>query len=245
MARLPGIDEPDEIAAPVRWYRSTQPVSYEAAEAFMRERAARIARGSQSELLWFLEHPSLYTAGTSARIGDLVEPERFPVHKTGRGGQYTYHGPGQRIAYVMLDLRRRSASDVRRFVSMLHAWIIASLAALEIEGTERHGRVGVWVERKTDGPLSAARDDKIAAVGLRLYRWVSFHGVSLNVSVDLSHYDGIVPCGVREHGVTSLSALGCDARMEQVDQVLLAAFRQTFEVSLGSVDCTDDVRRFV
>jgi lipoyl(octanoyl) transferase len=174
--------------------------------------------------VWLLEHPPLYTAGVSARDADLLDPERFPVFRSGRGGQFTYHGPGQRVAYVMLDLTRR-AKDVRAFVGALEAWIIETLAAFNVTGEVRPGRVGVWVERKGPG---WAREDKIAAIGVKLRKWVSFHGIALNVEPDLTHFSGIVPCGVTEHGVTSLVDLGLPVTMDEADAALKAAFRKIF-----------------
>ncbi len=197
---------------------------YPEAVAAMEERADAIREGAAPELVWLVEHPPLYTAGTSARPEDLLAPDRFPVHRTGRGGEFTYHGPGQRVAYVMLDVGRRGR-DVRRFVRSLEAWLIATLAAFGVVGERREGRVGIWVARP-------GGEDKIAAVGLRLRRWVSFHGVSLNVDPALRHYDGIVPCGVREHGVTSLARLGLAVRMEEVDAVLRRTFAETFQTAL-------------
>jgi lipoyl(octanoyl) transferase len=204
---------------PVVWETALGLVGYEAAVERMEREAFRIAEGLAPERVWLLEHPPLYTAGTSADPRDLIEA-RLPVFKTGRGGQYTYHGPGQRIAYVMLDLNRRGR-DARAFVAGLEQWIVATLAQLGVKGERREERVGVWVARP-------GREDKIAAIGIRLRRWVSFHGISLNVNPDLSHYDGIVPCGVREHGVTSLAKLGIDVPMAEVDNALRAAFEATF-----------------
>jgi lipoyl(octanoyl) transferase len=185
----------------------------------MEDRVAKIARREADELVWLLEHPPIYTAGTSAKDSDLIDA-RFPVFKTGRGGQFTYHGPGQRVAYVMLDLKRRRV-DVRTFVSGLEKWLIMTLASFDVKGEQRDGRVGIWVAR-------ANREDKIAAIGVRVRRWVTYHGVSLNVSPDLSHFSGIVPCGVREHGVTSLTDLGAHAPMADVDTALRAAFSRVF-----------------
>jgi len=202
------------------WSRSEGLVGYEAAVAAMEARAAAIAEGRAGELVWLLEHPPLYTAGVSARPEDLLVPDRFPVHATGRGGQYTYHGPGQRVAYVMLDLTRRGR-DVRAFVAALESWLIEALAQFGVKGEVRDGRVGVWATR-------ADREDKIAAIGVKLRRWVSFHGVSLNVAPDLSHFDGIVPCGVTEHGVTSLADLGLDVTLDQADQAMKVAFEAIF-----------------
>ncbi|MDB5466312.1 MAG: lipB [Phenylobacterium sp.] len=191
----------------------------------MEARAADIAEGRAGELVWLLEHPPLYTAGVSAKAGDLLQPDRFPVFQSGRGGQFTYHGPGQRVAYVMLDLTRRRR-DVRAFVAALEAWTIGALAQFNVRGEVREGRVGVWVERKVPG--LPAREDKIAAIGVKLRRWVSFHGVSLNVEPDLAHFGGIVPCGVTEHGVTSLVDLGLPVTLDEADAALLASFREVF-----------------
>ncbi|XWN33917.1 MAG: lipoyl(octanoyl) transferase LipB [Devosia sp.] len=207
---------------PVDWAVSDTLVDYEAAVAAMEARAQAIFEGQAPECVWLLEHPPLYTAGTSARAEDLVAPGRFPVFKSGRGGQFTYHGPGQRVAYAMLDLRRRGR-DVRAYVEALEGWLIDTLAAFNVDGETREGRVGVWVRRPND-----TFEDKIAAIGVRVRRWVAFHGISLNVSPDLSHFDGIVPCGVRGHGVTSLEALGRIVSMEEVDAVLNAAFVSRF-----------------
>jgi lipoyl(octanoyl) transferase len=209
-------------SAPVDWAVSDLPVAYQAAVAAMEARIAAIADGTAPELIWLLEHPSLYTAGTSTRIQDLLQPDRFPVFETGRGGQYTYHGPGQRIAYVMLDLRARGR-DVRAFISLLEGWIVDTLAAFNVCGEVRSDRVGVWVRRPERGPDV---EDKIAAIGLRLRRWVSFHGLSLNVEPDLEHFSGIVPCGVSRYGVTSLADLGLTASMTDVDHALEQTFRR-------------------
>ena len=209
----------------VEWRISDAPVDYLDAVAAMEARAADIADGKAGELVWLLEHPPLYTAGTSARPTDLLQPMRFPVHNAGRGGQYTYHGPGQRVAYVMLDLRRRGR-DVGAFVRSLEAWIVDALARFNVDGQVRAGRVGVWVERKVPG--LPTREDKIAAIGVKLRRWVSFHGISLNVEPDLSHFAGIVPCGIQEHGVTSLVDLGLPVSMDEADAALKAAFEEIF-----------------
>jgi lipoyl(octanoyl) transferase len=191
----------------------------------MEARARAIAEGQAGELVWLLEHPPLYTAGVSAKPADLLDPERFPVFASARGGQYTYHGPGQRVAYVMLDLRRRGR-DVGAFVRSLEAWIVGALARFNVEGQIRPGRVGVWVERKAPGlPI---REDKIAAIGVKLRRWVSFHGISLNVEPDLSHFAGIVPCGQTEHGVTSLVDLGHPVTLDEADEALRASFAEVF-----------------
>ncbi|KAB2917804.1 MAG: lipoyl(octanoyl) transferase LipB [Hyphomicrobiaceae bacterium] len=209
---------------PVEWISTPGLVPYEAACAFMAERVDAIAAGTAAELIWLIEHPPLYTAGTSAKTADLLEPGRFPVHATGRGGQYTYHGPGQRVGYVMLDVKRRFG-DVRAYVGALEAWIIETLADLGIEAGTVPGRVGVWVARSGNG-----RDtrDKIAAIGVRLRRWVSSHGFSLNVAPDLAHFSGIVPCGIHDDGVTSLADLGSAAGLADVDKALRAVFERRF-----------------
>jgi len=209
---------------PVDWVVSDALVPYPEALAAMETRAARIAAGEARECVWLLEHPPLYTAGTSARESDLVTPGRFPVFTAGRGGQYTYHGPGQRVAYVMLDLNRR-VPDLRRYVGALEEWLIATLSHYNIRGERREDRVGVWVRRPDKG---ATVEDKIAAIGIRVRRWVSFHGVSLNVEPDLDHFSGIVPCGISEHGVTSLVDLGYPVSMPEVDAVLRARFEMIF-----------------
>lgn len=219
---LPDLSRPD--GAPAGWAVSTGYVPYPAAVAAMEARAAAIADGAAGELIWLLEHPPLYTAGVSAKTSDLLEPERFPVFESARGGQFTYHGPGQRVAYVMLDLTRRGR-DVRAFVAALEAWIIDALCAFNVTGEMRDGRVGVWVERKGPG---WSREDKIAAIGVKLRRWVSFHGISLNVEPDLSHFSGIVPCGQVEHGVTSLVDLGLPVTLDEADEALKASFRKVF-----------------
>ena len=201
------------------WRISDQPVAYPEAVAAMEARAADIAAGQAKELVWLLEHPPIYTAGTSANDADLIDA-RFPVYRTGRGGQFTYHGPGQRVGYVMLNLKTRKP-DVRSFVHDLEQWLIESLAAFGVKGERREGRVGIWVAR-------GSREDKIAALGVRIRRWVTFHGVSLNVDPDLSHFGGIVPCGVRQHGVTSLADLGIPASMADVDIALKQGFEKVF-----------------
>jgi lipoyl(octanoyl) transferase len=208
----------------VDWLIAEAPVEYEAAVAAMKARAAAIADGALPELVWLVEHPPLYTAGTSAKPQDLLEPDRLPVFATGRGGQYTYHGPGQRVAYVMLDLGQRGR-DIRAFVAGLEAWMIDTLAGFNVRGELRDGRVGVWVARPDKGQ---GAEDKIGAIGVRVSRWVSFHGISLNVAPNLSHYSGIVPCGIAEHGVTSLEDLGQLVRMEEVDSLLRANFERYF-----------------
>jgi lipoyl(octanoyl) transferase len=205
----------------IEWRVSDAPVPYETTVAAMEERVASIRAGTAPELVWLLEHPPLYTAGTSARDADLVEPGLFPVFRTGRGGQYTYHGPGQRIGYVMLDLRRRGA-DVRRYVCDLEEWLIRTLALFNLKGERRPGRVGIWIDE------GGGRESKIAAIGVRVRHWVSFHGVSLNVDPDLSHYRGIVPCGIAEHGLTSLAAQGIMVTTREVDSVLRRTFAEVF-----------------
>lgn len=209
---------------PVEWAVSTGYVDYEPAVAAMEARVAAIAAGEAEEVVWLLEHPPLYTAGVSAKDDDLLAPDRFPVHRTGRGGQFTYHGPGQRVAYVMLDLNKRG-KDVRAFVHGLEDWIIGALDQFGVEAGMREGRVGVWVERKGAG---WSREDKIAAIGVKVRKWVSFHGISLNVEPDLNHFDGIVPCGITEHGVTSLVDLGVLATMDEADGTLKASFQRVF-----------------
>ncbi|KAF2990159.1 lipoyl(octanoyl) transferase LipB [Methylocystis sp. MJC1] len=222
---------PRAEAPPVEWRMSEGLVGYEEALAFMEARVAAIARGAAPECVWLLEHPPIYTAGTSAKDSDLLDA-RFPVHRTGRGGQFTYHGPGQRIAYVMLDLTQRRR-DIRAFVCALESWLIATLAEFGVVGERREARVGVWVQRpdKAPGPNGEMAEDKIAAIGVRLRQWVSFHGIALNVAPDLSHFSGIAPCGVRERrlGVTSLKDLGARATMADVD----AALRRHFEAIFG------------
>ena len=213
----------------VEWLVADRPVAYEAALTHMDSRVAAIADGTAPELVWLLEHPPLYTAGTSARPEELLDA-RFPVHRAGRGGQFTYHGPGQRVAYVMLDLGRRGA-DVRRFVASLEEWLIRTLAAFDVRGERREDRIGVWVARPELG-----REDKVAALGIRLRRWVSLHGIALNVDCDLSHFSGIVPCGVTapNYGVTSLADLGRPAHMAEVDAIL----RREFAPLFGSTQAT-------
>jgi len=204
-------------------------VPYLAAVAAMEERAARIAMGDAAEAIWLLEHPPLYTAGTSAKPADLTDPDRFPVYPAKRGGQYTYHGPGQRVIYVMLDVGKRGR-DVRRFVEQLENWVIATLAEFNVTGEIRAGRVGVWVVRD-DKPLTVTGqkpEDKIAAIGIRLRKWVSFHGISINVEPDLDHFTGIVPCGITEHGVTSLVDLGLPVAMDDLDVALQRCFGRFF-----------------
>ncbi len=213
----------------VTWLTSGGLTPYPFAVAEMEARAEGIRAGTADEAVWLVEHPPLYTAGTSARIEDLTDPDRFPVFATKRGGQYTYHGPGQRVAYVMLDVGARG-HDVRRFVHQIEAWVIATLAEFNVRGETREGRVGVWVVRpdKAPNPDGTPREDKIAAIGIRLRKWVSFHGLSINVEPDLSHFDGIVPCGIREHGVTSLVDLGLPVTMTDVDVALKKTFPRVF-----------------
>jgi len=208
----------------IEWAVSASPVDYLTAVRAMDARVEAIAAGAAPELVWLLEHPPLFTAGTSARAEELLDPHRLPVYRTGRGGRYTYHGPGQRVVYLMLDVKRRS-DDVRAFVSALERWIIAALADLGVNGEAREGRVGIWVRRPEKGEHA---EDKIAAIGLRVRKWVSLHGISLNVCPDLSHYGGIVPCGIAGHGVTSLAELGVPASMEVVDNALRSAFERCF-----------------
>lgn len=207
-------------AAPVTWDISDGLVPYPEAMSLMDTHVEAISKGLEPERIWLLEHPPLYTAGTSAHEEDLVERERFPVFKAGRGGQYTYHGPGQRVAYVMLDLKRRGG-DVRAFVAALEQWVIDTLDQFNVTGERREDRVGVWVRR-------SSREDKIAAIGIRVRHWVTFHGISINVEPDLTHFDGIVPCGIREHGVTSLVDLGLPVTMADLDMALKATFRPIF-----------------
>ena len=207
----------------LEWRISDGAVSYAEALAVMEERVADIRAGRERELVWLLEHPPLYTAGTSALDADLLEPGRLPVFKTGRGGQYTYHGPGQRVAYVMLDLNRRDR-DVGCHVWRLEEWMIRTLARFGVVGERREARIGVWVAK-------GDREDKIGAIGVRVRRWVTYHGVALNIAPDLAHYRGIIPCGIAEHGVTSLAALGVGPTMAEVDDALHAAFREVFEAT--------------
>jgi lipoyl(octanoyl) transferase len=223
--------DPEADLAPVEWRLNQPPAPYEAAVDTMRARAAAVADGQAPEMVWLLEHPPLYTAGTSAKPEELVEA-RFPVHMTGRGGQFTYHGPRQRIAYVMLDLRRRGP-DVRRFVATLEEWIIRTLASFGVEGGRRDERIGVWVRRPDKGD---GHEDKIAAIGIRVQRWVTLHGIAINVAPDLTHFSGIVPCGVSDprYGVTSLADLGVAATMTEVD----ASLRREFERLFGPTTAT-------
>lgn len=216
-------------SAPVEWRIEAGLTPYPHALEFMETRAAEIRDGKAGEMIWLVEHPPLYTAGTSARPQDLIDTTRFPVFAAGRGGEYTYHGPGQRVAYVMLDLKRRR-EDVRAFVAALEEWIIGTLARFNIKGERREDRVGVWVIRPDRPPLPGglAAEDKIAAIGIRLRRWVSFHGIAINVEPDLSHFSGIVPCGITGYGVTSLVDLGLPVTMTDVDLALKSAFNDVF-----------------
>lgn len=213
----------------MEWRRLEGLQPYPETVAAMESRVAAIAAGTAPEAVWLLEHPPLYTAGTSARPEDLTDPGRFPVFAAGRGGQYTYHGPGQRVAYAMLDLNRRGR-DVRCFVHAMEDWVIRTLAEFNVRGERRAGRVGVWVARPDKPPLpdGTPREDKIAAIGVKLRRWVSFHGLSINVEPDLGHFDGIVPCGIRGHGVTSLVDLGLPVTMDDLDAALMATFAAAF-----------------
>lgn len=222
---------------PVRWRISEGLVPYETAVATMETEVARIAEGSADELVWLLEHPPLYTAGTSANARGLIDPDRFPVFATGRGGEYTYHGPGQRVAYVMLDLKRRR-QDVRAYVAALEEVIIRTLESMNVRGERREDRVGVWVRRPDKPPLpdGEVTEDKIAALGIRLRKWVSFHGLSLNVDPDLSHFGGIVPCGISRYGVTSLVDLGLPVMMADVDIRLRQAFEEVFGPTVNATD---------
>jgi lipoyl(octanoyl) transferase len=212
------------VTDPIEWRISDSPVPYPEAVRTMEERVAAIRAGTANELVWLLEHPPLYTAGTSARAGDLLQPDRFPVYASGRGGQYTYHGPGQRVAYVMLDLKRREP-DLRRFVHDLEEWVIRTLARFNVRGERRDGRIGIWVARP------GGREDKIAAIGVRVRHWVTYHGIAVNLDPELEHFSGIVPCGIASgagFGVTSLHDLGLLVSMAEFDAVLRAAFADVF-----------------
>jgi lipoyl(octanoyl) transferase len=211
-----------DAATITEWRTASELVDFQDASAAMEQRVAGIRAGTAPELIWLLEHPPLYTAGTSAAEDELLQPERFPVHRTGRGGRYTYHGPGQRIAYVMLDLKRRGP-DVRQFVRNLEGWVIAVLSQFGVTGERRDGRVGIWVAGQ-DGT-----EEKIAAIGVRIRHWVTFHGIAINVNPDLEHFSGIIPCGIAGYGVTSLDQLGVQASLEDVDAVL----RETFAFQFG------------
>ena len=222
----------------VEWIITDGLTDYRAAEAWMEARATAIAAGEAEECIWLVEHPPLYTAGTSAKADDLTDPDRFPVYPTRRGGQYTYHGPGQRVAYVMLNVAARGR-DVRCFVRQLEDWVIATLAEFNLRGEIRPGRVGVWVQRpeKPGQADGSPAEDKVAAIGIRLRKWVSFHGISINVEPDLSHFGGIIPCGITEHGVTSLVDLGLPVTMDDVDLALRATFDSVFGVEAPGPAC--------
>lgn len=213
----------------VEWITARGLVPYEDAVAFMEARVAQISNGVADEAIWLVEHPPLYTAGTSAQAADLTDPDRFPVFPAGRGGQYTYHGPGQRVIYVMLDLNKRGR-DVRKFVCNLEQWVIDTLAEFNIRAERRSGRVGVWVSRPEKPALAdgSMHEDKIAAIGVKLRKWVSFHGISINVEPDLSHFDGIVPCGITGYGVTSLVDLGLPVTIEDLDLAMMRTFARVF-----------------
>lgn len=221
----PGNSSQDAQSRALEWRISPGLVAYEEAVAAMEARVAAIRDGTAPELVWLLEHPPLYTAGTSADPAELLDSARFPVYQTGRGGRHTYHGPGQRVVYVLLDLKRRGP-DVRGYVANLEEWVIRTLAACGVTGEKRDGRIGIWVERRD--PVFGMREEKIAAVGVRVRRWVTYHGISLNVAPDLTHFTGIVPCGISEHGVTSLKALGKSADMATVDAALKKNFFDVF-----------------
>ena len=213
----------------VEWIISEGLTDFHTAERWMERRAGDIAQGRADECIWLVEHPPLYTAGTSAKETDLIEPDRFPVYTTKRGGQYTYHGPGQRVAYTLLNVGARGR-DVRVFVQQLETWVISTLEQFNVTGTIKEGRVGVWVERleKPNSPTGQIAEDKIAAIGIRLRKWISFHGVAINVEPDLSHFNGIVPCGISEHGVTSLVDLGLPVTMNDLDAALMQEFSTVF-----------------
>jgi lipoyl(octanoyl) transferase len=212
----------EAASQPLEWRLEGRQVPYPEALRTMEERVAAIAEGRAPELAWLLEHPPLYTAGTSAQPSDLVQPDRFPVFQAGRGGQYTYHGPGQRVGYVMLDLQRRGRADLRRYVQDLEEWLVRTLARFGVRGERRPGRVGIWVARP------GGAEEKIAAIGVRVRRWVTYHGVSINRDPDLSHFGGIVPCGIADRGVTSLAKLGLAVSPEELDRVLVEEFEAVF-----------------
>ena len=216
----------DRYLPPIEWRISDHAVAYSDAVSWMEQRITDIRVGSAPETIWLLEHPPLYTAGTSADPSELLDCNRFPVFKTGRGGRYTYHGPGQRVAYAMLDLKNRGG-DVRQYVYDLEQWLIETLSEFSINGDRREDRVGIWV-RQGAPPNPVCREDKIAAIGVRVRKWVAYHGVSLNVEPDLDHFDGIVPCGIKEHGITSLWNLGITAPMPEVDCALKVNFEKVF-----------------
>ena len=234
MGSISPISTPPGAAAPLEWRISDGLTQYPDALALMRERVAAIRDGTASELVWLVEHPPIYTAGTSAKPAELTDPGRFPTFAAGRGGQWTYHGPGQRTVYVMLDLTRKHGAvpvnDIHCYVNALEEWLIRALDRFNIKGERRPGRVGIWVADR-----AAGTEAKIGAIGVRVSRWVSWHGVALNVDPDLSHFSGIIPCGVREHGVTSLAALGVPATMHDADVALRAAWDEVFGAGAGSV----------
>jgi lipoyl(octanoyl) transferase len=209
----------------MEWLITEGPVPYEKALEIMEKRAGEIRAGDAEEAVFLLEHPPLYTAGTSANTADLLDPNRFPVFKAGRGGQYTYHGPGQRVAYAMIDLKNRS-NDVRAYIHDLEEWVIQTLKRVGVRGERREGRIGIWVTRP------GKREDKVAAIGVRVRRWVTFHGIAINVAPNLNHFDGIVPCGIQQHGVTSLADLGLNTTMAEVDEHLRLAFAEVFDIPL-------------
>ena len=218
---LPSPPRTAGAARPIKWLISKNLIEYPTAVEFMERQVTAIYEGREAEAVWLLQHPPLYTAGTSARPDELIDKESLPVYRTGRGGRYTYHGPGQRVAYVMLDLRRRG-KDIRAYVCALEAWIIASLARLGITAERRSGRIGIWVD------LGGGHEAKIAAVGVRVRRWVTYHGIAINVNPNLGHFEGIVPCGISEHGVTSLQALDLAAEMSALDKALWDTFDTAF-----------------
>ena len=214
----------------LKWMKTEKFIDYPDALEQMEQIVSGLISGNDLEHVWLLEHPELYTAGTSANLSDLIDPDLFPVYSSQRGGQYTYHGPGQRIAYTMLDLNKRG-KDVRKYVHSLEEWIIQTLAEFDIKGERRKDRVGVWVVRDDKPPSSSGQflEDKIAAVGVRLRKWISFHGISINVNPNLNHYKGIVPCGIQQHGVTSLADLGLKVTIEDLDKALIKTFDNVFE----------------
>mgnify|MGYP006083104407 FL=1 len=214
----------------LKWMKTEKFIDYPDALEQMEQIVSGLISGNDLEHVWLLEHPELYTAGTSANLSDLIDPDLFPVYSSQRGGQYTYHGPGQRIAYTMLDLNKRG-KDVRKYVHSLEEWIIQTLAEFDIKGERRKDRVGVWVVRDDKPPSSSGQflEDKIAAVGVRLRKWISFHGIAINVNPNLNHYKGIVPCGIQQHGVTSLADLGLKVTIEDLDKALIKTFNNVFE----------------
>jgi lipoyl(octanoyl) transferase len=231
LSSVPGLAIARQNSRPPEWRITSHSVDYPTAVATMEGRVAAIRSGSEAELVWLVEHPPLYTAGTSADPRELIDPDRLPVFRTGRGGRYTYHGPGQRVAYVMLDLKARGG-DVRAYVCQLEDWIIRTLARFNVVGERRDGRIGIWVRRTDRG--EPQREDKIAAIGVRVRHWVSYHGIALNVEPDLGHFSGIVPCGISGHGVTSLVDLGIPVTMAEVDAALRAEFPAIFGETAGN-----------